>query len=95
MLKLVEVKQRLTHAHKNDIGNMLVINLLRPIIQQDIFINDFAVMQIADETHSTCGAERTVQRTPDLRGKARRDALLARNQHALVLYPIIIRYVKT
>ena len=38
---------------------MLVVNLLRTIVEQDIFVNNFAVMQIADKTHRTGGAERT------------------------------------
>ena len=64
------VQQGLAHAHEDDIGELLFVYPLALLVDEDDFVVDLGVVEIAFAFHVPCGTEFTTERATYLRGNA-------------------------
>jgi hypothetical protein len=73
--------QRFAHPHEHDVGSCP--QAADPLPQRQDLADDLVRLQVALETHERGLAEHAVERAPDLRRDAERDAPIGRHEHGL------------
>ncbi len=84
--QVAEVRQRLTHAHEDDVADHTTAAgtvIVQQLVRQPHLTDDLGDAQVAVEALARGGAERTVQRAAHLRGNTQRAAVGFRYEYHL------------
>ena len=87
------IEQGFAHAHEDDVGEFFCVDAFRLLVDEDDFVIDLVVVEVAFAFHIAGGAELTAQRAADLGGDAGGLAFVGRDQDAF--YEVVVGGAET
>ena len=93
LLHMIEIVERLAHAHHDDIGQHPSLGRARPfakcVARQHDLADDLRRLQVADQLHRAGMAKAAIERAPDLARHAERAAVGIGDEHHLEIMAVV------